>query len=89
MTLYRSFDVWKVKKEKQLVRYRCFEILGLQQFCVQSSDFYNYPPNFDQVRQLENNFFELILECPPDSRDNFYPTIEEAIAEHEADFLEQ
>jgi len=82
----RAFDVWKRKGPGELVRYRCFEDCSNSRFCVQSADFYQSPITPDRLLQLEKQFIELLLEESPFSRSESFPTVEEAIADHDASF---
>jgi hypothetical protein len=83
--LTRSFDVWKRNNEMGLVRYRCFEDCTSHQFCVQSADFFQKTVSVDRILELEQQI-ELLLKESPFSRSGSFPTIEEAIAAHDASF---
>ena len=87
--LYEAIDVWKRVSEKQLVRYRCFRILLLNKFCVQSADGYYLPFDEKLNRQHDKQFLELLLENAPDKREKTYSTLEEAIEAFEKDFQEE
>ncbi|MBX7220589.1 MAG: hypothetical protein K1Y36_11635 [Blastocatellia bacterium] len=84
--LYQAIDIWIRKDEETLVRYRCFQVLPLGKFCVQSADFYRQP--FDQVQsiQLEKQFLELFLEEAPEIRSGLFESLEAAIQAHEEIF---
>ena len=84
--LFKSIDVWCLVDKVTLLRYRCFEVLPQKKYCVQSSDFYNSPITSSQLENHERQYIELLLECPPNSRDDLYDTLEEAISAHEKDF---
>lgn len=83
---FRAFDVWKRKGPHGLVRYRCFEDRSNGQFCVQSADFYQSPISVDRWSQLEKQFIELLLEESPTARSGSFPTVEEAITDHDTSF---
>ena len=73
----------------RIVRYRCFQILATGKYCVQSSDIYTLPVSASQAAALDAQFMELLGEEAPNERDATYETLEEAIANHEADFRDE
>jgi hypothetical protein len=87
--MYKSIDIWKRLDGKTLVRYRCFEILASNRFCVQSSDHYRLPLDEPQLAQADRQFLELLIEEAPEARAETYPTLEEAIRMHDRDFGNQ
>ena len=74
---------------KTLVRYRCFEILASNRFCVQSSDYYRLPLDESQLAQSDLQFLELLIEEAPETRVKTYVTLEDAIRMHDQDFGNQ
>jgi hypothetical protein len=87
--MYRSIDIWARREDGTVVRYRCFELLPDRTYCVQSADFFRLPLDDNQVRQLDRQFMELLLEEPPEIRAGAYSTIAEAIAAHDRDFSDE
>jgi hypothetical protein len=87
MNLYRVIDVWKKLDGTSAIRYRCFKSLNSKRYCVQSADFYRLPLDQKQVSSLDAQLVELFVEQEPSSRSAEYPTLEEAIAAHDKDFL--
>lgn len=85
--LYKAIDIWKRMGNGSVVRFRCFEILGENQFCVQSADFFHLPIDEKQMKYLDNHYIELFIEDAPDERSDTYPSLEEAIAAHEIIFF--
>lgn len=85
--MLKSIDVWQRVGDGRLVRYRCFEVLSTGRFCVQSCDFYGEKVSPEYIAELEANFLELLAEEEPDSRSPTFPTLEEAIANHRNEFL--
>jgi hypothetical protein len=83
---YRSFDIWKRRDARTLVRYRCFEDCSIGRFCVQSADFYRPPVTNDQIQNLEKQFIELLMEQSPFDRSGSCGSIEEAISEFDKTF---
>jgi hypothetical protein len=82
--LYRSIDVWK-RYAGHAVRYRCFEILPVKKFCVQSADYYRLE-DAGRKDDLDRQFIELFLEQAPEERSKVFNTIEEAIEWHDWEF---
>lgn len=87
--LYRAFDIWKKQDDNCAIRYRCYEIVGENKYCVQSGDYFRLPIEQNQIDVLEKQYIELFIECPPEERDGLYSTIEEAIDMHEKDFISE
>lgn len=87
--MYRPIDVWKRIASDTLIRYRCFEIIGEQRFCVQGADFVRVPPDRKQMEAQEKIWMELLVEVAPDERADTFPTLEKAIAEHNGEFVEE
>jgi hypothetical protein len=83
--MYRAIDVWK-KNDGGLIRYRCFQILESGKYCVQSADFYYLPIEGEQLKQNEQQFFELLMEFPPDERGGAFDSLEEAIRAPDKEF---
>jgi hypothetical protein len=86
MKLFRAIDVWKRVGDGTAVRYRCFESLSSKRYSVQSADFYRLPLEANQMANLTSQFVELFLEQEPSSRSAEYPSLEEAISAHDAQF---
>jgi len=85
-SLYKSIDVWKICPGRFAIRYRCFEIVDKNRYCVQSADYFNYPIDRDQIARFDKQFLELLIECIPDERTETYSSLEEAIRRHEEEF---
>ncbi len=86
--LFKAIDVWRRTDRNSAVRYRCFEILGKNEFCVQSSDYFNLPLDREIVKQLDEQHITLFIEESPNSREKIYSSLEEAIMMHEKEFNE-
>ena len=86
--MFKAIDVWKRLADGSLARYRCFEVLPNQGYCVQSVDFYNEPLNVKRMQEFDMQFIELLLAAAPNEENETYPTLDEAIANHDADFRE-
>lgn len=83
---YREISVWRRVDEKTLVRYRCFQLLTEDKYSVQSADFYSIPIDEKQVRLLDDQFAELLVDEPPESRSGLYDSLQEAISAHDSEF---
>ena len=86
--MFKAIDIWKRIGDTAAIRYRCFQRLTDQQFCVQSVDYYYLPLNEKQIKTLDQQFLELFLEESPDQRSTFHSTVEEAIAQYDQDFAD-
>jgi hypothetical protein len=84
MSTYKAIDVWE-RKDRTVVRYRCFESLDTGRYCVQSADFCHHGKH---LANLDNQFIELLTEQDPAQRSGDYETLQAAIAAHKRDFGE-
>src|SRR6266700_3046941 len=82
--LYESIDVWRRQHDATLRRYRCFRILSNGHYCVQSMDVYSVPIDPIRLQELDNQFYELLAETDPVERGGHFPSLEQAIADHDA-----
>lgn len=82
---YMAIDAWR-RLDAYVIRYRCFQILPDNRYCVQSADFYHPPfPSIDR-EPLDKQFLELFFEEAPEVRTTTYATLEEAIRAHNSVF---
>ena len=72
--MYKSIDIWKRLDGKTLVRYRCFEILASNRFCVQSSDHYRLPLDEPQGGDKEI-YIDAVIKRAKDLLGEKYQTI--------------
>lgn len=86
MELYKRIDVWVRIEVDQVAVYRCFEALSAGGYCVQSKDFFHLPLEKEDILMMEENFLDLLVEEDPAERSGIFPTLEEAIAQHEREF---
>jgi hypothetical protein len=86
--MFKAIDVWRRLDNGGLARFRCFEFLPNHRYCVQSVDFYNEPLDVKRMQELDRQFLELLFEEAPNTENETYGTLEEAIANHELDFRE-
>lgn len=86
--LCKEVNVWRRINEKTLLRYRCFHVLPNDEYCVQSADYYRFPFDDKLVAEFETQFLQLLAEDAPQLRvGKLYGSVEEAIAEHDKDFI--
>lgn len=79
--LYKQFDVWKWVTPRKAVRYRCFQLLADNRFCVQNADIFEKPFTLEQERNAEREFISQFIDQPPNKRRKTFKTVEEAIFE--------
>ena len=87
--MLRTIDVWKKIDDTTAIRYRCFQRLSDNGYCVQSADYYYLPINEEQVKNLDRQFLELLIEEPPDERSTVYQSLEEAIVMYDKEFEDE
>ena len=78
--MYEHIEVWTRIASKLARRYRCFRLLESGSYCVQSADFIRLPLNQSHLAQLDCQFFELLIEEPPEQRSAVFSSLEAAIA---------
>jgi hypothetical protein len=83
MALLSELMVWKHVDSKSAVRYCCFHDLKNNKYAVQSADFFSLPVDEKQLRFLNIQFLELLMETSPSERCTWYPSVEDAIAAHD------
>lgn len=88
MKLYRQIDVWSRLSDSTIIRYRCFQILPDNLFCVQNADTFPGRVTQKRINELEDIFHELLLDEAPEARTEPAATLEEAIARHREAFRE-
>ena len=86
LQLYIEVNVWKRVDGNRLLQYRCFHILPDNKYCVQSADLYSLPLTERQIRNLSEQFIQLLREEDPKVRADVFDSLEEAIAAHDRDF---
>jgi len=85
--LYKEISVWKRVDEKTVLRYRCFQVLPDEKYCVQSADYYSLPLDKTQTNYLSEQFVELLIEERPEIRaEKLYGSLQEAIFAHDKSF---
>lgn len=83
---FRSIDVWERISDRQAIRYRCFESLAENKYCVQSADYFYLPLDHVDIARQEAQRLDLFLEEFPDQRAELFDSIELAIANHKREF---
>lgn len=85
MNLYKEIIVWK-RTESHIIRYLCLQNLESEKFCVQNADFVYRPADAEYLSQLDNQKVELLLEEDPAIRCDWFPSLHEAIKNHDESF---
>ena len=86
--LYEGFTIYRRLSSSEVVAYRCFKLLSDGRFTVQSADWVRLPIQPADLRQHEDQFWDLLCEDDPSRRSGLFDTIEEAIADFETAFEE-
>ena len=66
--LYRCHDVWERTSDFEIAIFRCFELLDIGEFCVQSCDHIRIDNPVEQEKDHCRQKIELFLECAPEIR---------------------
>ena len=85
MKLFRQIPIWKRLDHKSAVRFNCIEGMEMNQFTVQSADFFSIPIKGERISYLEELFPERFIEVESEQR-KWFVSLEEAIADHESEF---
>ncbi len=83
MKLLSELMIWKHVDNTNAIRYCCFQDLHTHKYAVQSADFFSLPVDEKQLKFLNIQFLELLMENFPTERCTWYASIEEAIAAHD------
>lgn len=86
--MLRAIDIWKRLDKSCAIRYRCFQVIPNGGYFVQSTDYYHLPLKESDLRFVDAQFIELIIEDPLGSDKKTYSSIEEAIEMHRRIFSE-
>ncbi|MBJ6764185.1 hypothetical protein JGU66_25705 [Myxococcaceae bacterium JPH2] len=84
--LYKRIEVIRRTPNRELIIYRCLEVLGQGGYVVQSADRLREPFSQKDREVLERQFWELLSETPPEERSAPHATLEQAIAAFESEF---
>ena len=84
--LYQEICIWKKREKSASIRYFCLLDISLGKYRVQSADFFRLPITAEQIKYFEIQAAELFIETSSAGVDDWYATIEEAIAMHEKNF---
>jgi hypothetical protein len=85
--LYKDIKIWKHVDAKTAVRYNCLADLTIGRFAVQSADFFQRPVSREQLQVFDRQYLELFIEISPHERCEWFESLEDAIAAHDRDFL--
>lgn len=84
--LYQAITCVRRTRDEAVHVYRCFRSLDDGTYSVQSMDVIRGSTTTREREQLENQFWELLLEAPPPNRSGSFGTLEEAISAFDAMF---
>lgn len=84
--LYREIIVWKEIDDNTVSRFRVFERLSDHKFFCKGQDFFNYPLDEKQFRDLEFYAVDFLFQGGLNMRIKKFDSIEEAIEQFEKDF---
>lgn len=85
--LYREIIVWKEIDDNTVSRFRVFERLSDHKFFCKQQDFFHYPIDEKQLKFIEYNAIESLLNGGlRNTIDQKFDSIEAAIEQFEKDF---
>lgn len=83
---YMEQMVWIKYDETTLVRFTCLKDIESETYAVQSTDYFREPITEQQFASFGRQFLELFMEESPGSRCSWFPTLSEAIEDHQKQF---
>ena len=83
---FNEMMVWRRMSDTLAVRYSCVRNLHTNKYAVQSADHFYAPVNEVQISSMSAQFVELFLEESPETRCNWFDSVEEAIHDHDVQF---
>ena len=84
--LYRQINVWKEIDDKTICCYRVFERLSDNKFFCKGQDYFHYPLDEKQIRDLEFYAIDSLFQDGLSMKTKKFNSIEEAIEQFEKDF---
>lgn len=84
--LYERIEVWKRMGTGAAIRIQCFKRLSDGMFAVQNADYIRAPLSASSMPVSDRGFIELLLDDDPADRCTWFPSLAEAITDHERDF---
>jgi hypothetical protein len=88
MKVYKEINIWQRKTNGTLCCFRCFELIPNGGFCVQSADLYTPNEGAEKDQYFKQQFIELLQDEAPEIRTKLFPSLQEAIQVHIAEFDE-
>ena len=86
MISYSELMIWKNTGEGAAIRYRCLQNNSNRKYCVQNVDIFRLPIDKSQIVEAERMFVELLADVAPIERCEWFSSVEEAVAAHDAEF---
>jgi hypothetical protein len=84
--MFEKLEIWKRCDQDVAVRFQCLRRTKDNAYAVQNADFIRLESYELGLRASDIMFIELFLDDDPESRCQWFPSLEEAISAHEADF---
>lgn len=84
--LFQLIPVFKRISDQQLTEYVCLYNLDTKQYAVLCSNFYHLPFPYSNLDYQQKISIELLLEESPQTRCEWFPSIKQAIHQHDLDF---
>jgi len=84
--LFQLMPIFKRISDQQLAEYVCFYRLETKQYAVLCTNFYSPTSSTDDHAYFKKLTVELLLEESPQSRCQWFSSIQKAIEQHDLDF---
>ena len=84
--LFQLMPIFKRISDQQLAEYVCFYSLETKQYAVLCTNFYSPTSSTDDHAYFKKLTVELLLEESPQSRCQWFSSIQKAIEQHDLDF---
>jgi hypothetical protein len=84
--LFREIIIWKEIDDDTVSRYRCFHVLPDNKYFVKGRDFFHYPLDEKQLRDMEFYAIDSLFQGGLNMEENFCDSLEEGIEKFDKDF---
>ena len=84
--MYERIEVWKRMGTGAAVRIQCLKRLSDGSFAVQNADYIRAPLTASSVQVSDQGFVGLLLDDDPADRCAWFPSLTEAVLDHEREF---
>ncbi len=84
--LFQEIIIWKEIDDNTITRYRCFHVLPDDKYFVKGQDFFHYPLNEKQLKDIDFYAVDLLFQGGLNMKEEFCNSLNEALEKFEKGF---